>query len=188
MSGLGVATLQADSFVFSACSGRFTAQDEQLAVALHTSVQLWRADAEGQPEHVATVPFNDTLQSVLTISNATQLDWLMVLTLEQNCVLLEWDQEKRSWNTVTTVISVPKGSAPRRVGQVRWSSAVAHKEPSSHYVQWALAAFEGVIHVLRVNIQDGHPDMLNIRAYWTGLSAHHCYQSKCFWRCWLALR
>ena len=36
------------------------------------------------------------------------------------------------------------------------------------YVQWALAVYEGVIHVLRATLRNGQLEALGTKAFWTG--------------------
>ena len=157
MAGLAVAIHLSDRFVFSACSGEFTSSVEQLAVALHSSIELWQSDAEGQPELAKCIPMHTTLQRVLVVHPGapSDLDWLLVLTSDNECLLLAWDSSARQWSKNTASISVTGDTVPRRVDQVCCSAAVCRSENTSRYVQWAVAAYEGVIHVLRVTLRDG---------------------------------
>lgn len=172
MSALATALLHQDSCVFSACVGSFTAPTEQLAVGKTASIEFWQTDAEGQPQLAHRHSLSHPLQSVFTLPRreAERLDWLLVWTADDLCTLLEWSPASQNWATRSTKIDVVGDTVPHRIGQACRSSPVRRKEKDYEYWQWALAAFNGVIHVLRVTLKDGDVHSLSTKAFWTGIS------------------
>ena len=177
MAGLAVASSRPDRCILSACSGSFTARVEQLAVASHTSVEIWQIDTEGQPEVAACIPMYASLQQVFAMTGHAEsgLDWLLLLTADAKCTLLEWCQSSKQWTASTISIEVPGDTVQHRLQQACCSCAVQRKESKAQYVQWAIAAFEGVIHVLRVTVRAGQCIEMTVRAFWTGKAPADSY-------------
>ena len=175
MPGLGIEVLHRDSCVLSACTGSFTGAGPQLAIGKPNSVEIWAVDAESQLQLATTVALQSTLERVLTLSREApgQLDWLLTITSEDSCSVLqcqtgESQEQQHQWETNTVKVEVPGDTAAHRIDQTACSSAVYRSSGDVQYVQWALAVYEGVIHVLRATLRNGQLEALGTKAFWTG--------------------
>ncbi|KAK9813359.1 hypothetical protein WJX73_002204 [Symbiochloris irregularis] len=173
MTALAVEVLHQDSCVLSACTGRFTAPVLQLATGKPSRIEIWEADAESQLRLATTIPLNSVLQQVLTLPRAPEqgLDWLLLLTADDSCALLQCTQRQGAdchWDINTIKVEVPGETVARRIEQVACSCAVQRPSQKSCLVQWALAVYEGVIHVLRATLTAGSLESWTVRAFYTG--------------------
>ena len=93
--------------------------------------------------------------------------------------MLTLDPRQHQWDTHTFKIEVPGDTAAHRIDQTASSSAVHRSSGDVQYVQWALAVYEGVIHVLRATLRAGCLEALGTKAFWTGAAVLPAEVSAC---------